>query len=51
MLAQVPVVFFNGLLKRLGQQHMVDNGKAAHTVLLDAIGVGCAPYAARHVQA
>jgi hypothetical protein len=50
MLAQVPVVLFNGLLKRLWQQHVVDDGKAPYAVLLDAIGVRCASYAARHVQ-
>jgi hypothetical protein len=51
MLAQMPVVLFYAGFKGFGQQHVVHHGEAPHTVLLDAVSVGSAPDAARHVEA
>ena len=50
MLAQVPVVVLDAALIGLGQQHVVDDGVAAHAERLDAPGVRRAPDAARHVE-
>jgi hypothetical protein len=50
VLSQVPVIFLDARLERLGQQHVVDHGKAANPGGFDAIRIGGAPDAARHVQ-
>jgi hypothetical protein len=51
MFAQVPVILFDRGLERLGQQHVIDHGKAAHAGLFDAVRIGRAADAPRHVQA
>ena len=50
MFAQVPVVVFDRAGIGLGQQHVIDDTKAAHAVLFDLIGVRAAPNPARHVK-
>ena len=48
---QVPVILLQRGLERLGQQHVIDDGKAPHTVLFDTVGIRRAADAPRHVQA